>query len=174
MTSVVLAGAPVSTVNGQMPVWALSVPTLLVAVAVMLCRPSASLSVVMVQLPEASVAPLPITRPLLSYSLTVLPGCAVPLKVGWLSSVTAPFCRKPTYGPTSSYTLTMAGAAGAPTSTVTLYGALGTVALPAGSVSTAVSALRPETSGSSGLSDQVPSAPTVALPITWLPVLSLV
>ena len=74
MTSVVLAGAVVSTVNGQMPVGTLTWPMLLVAVAVTLCRPSASGSVVMVHTPLASVVPLPIRAPLVSYSLTVLPG----------------------------------------------------------------------------------------------------
>ena len=51
---------------------------------------------------------------------------------------------------------------------------LGTDVLPAGSVSTAVKALEPDTSGVLGCSFQVPSAATVVLPRTWVPVLSVV
>ena len=117
----------------------------------------------MLQLPLASVTALPISV-LPSYSLTVVPASEVPLKVGWLSSVTSPFCRKPVYGPTSSKTLSMVGTAGPTVTTVKLYFALGAVVLPAGSRSTAVSSLTPEIKGAVGVSDQWPLASTMALP----------
>ncbi|MCY1552847.1 hypothetical protein D9M68_892720 [compost metagenome] len=60
--------------------------------------------------------------------------CAVPARAGRASSVTSPCCSKCGV-PTSSYTLSITGGEGASVLTVTRYGAVSAVSLPAASFS---------------------------------------
>ncbi|MNL01305.1 hypothetical protein D3C87_1217700 [compost metagenome] len=79
----------------------------------------------------------------------------------------------PVFAPASSCTFWITGTLGGVLSRVTVYGALGAVGLPAGSISIAVNSLLPSSSGVLTCSVHLPSAPTVASPSLWVPVLSL-
>ncbi|MNX75107.1 hypothetical protein D3C86_1065650 [compost metagenome] len=162
-----------STTKFQMPVGVLVWPTGLVDVAVMLCVPSASaVSGVKLHLPSASATTWPSSF-VPSYTLMVLPACAVPMMVGLASSVTWPFCSMPWSTPTSSCTFWITGSLGGTLSRITVYDALGAVALPAGSTSIAVNSLLPCSSGVLTCSVHLPLASTVASPSLRVPVLSL-
>ena len=87
------------------------VPELFVAVAVKAWEPSLNAGVVKVQLPELSATAVPIDTPLL-YSVTVVPGRAVPLRVGVVSSVVLPLVRLPVTVPTLSLMVVISGAFG--------------------------------------------------------------
>lgn len=87
------------------------VPAELVAVAVKACDPSLNAGVVKLQLPLASATTVPIDTPLL-YSVTVAFGCAVPLRVGVVSSVVLPLVSPPVTLPTLSSMLAITGAFG--------------------------------------------------------------
>ncbi|MNV22810.1 hypothetical protein D3C71_1138020 [compost metagenome] len=86
-------------------------PITLVAVAVKAWEPSPNAGVVKVQLPLTSVVAVPIATPLL-YSVMVEFGCAVPLRVGVVSSVVLPLVRFPVMVPTLSFTVVISGAFG--------------------------------------------------------------
>ncbi|MDT4890662.1 hypothetical protein FQZ97_1275420 [compost metagenome] len=88
--------------------------------AVMLCVPSARLaSGVKLHLPLASATVWPSSF-VPSYTLMVLPACAVPMMVGRASSVTWPFCSMPVCGPTSSCTFWITGTLGGTLSRITV------------------------------------------------------
>ena len=105
-----------------------------VAVAWMLWVPSASVLAVMDQRPLASAVPVP-TTVVPSYSVTVLPASAVPLKVGVVSLVLPPLATLPITGAVLSLALVMVGIPGARVSTVKLSDALWPLSLPAVSLS---------------------------------------
>ena len=68
---------------------ALALPAASVALAVMLCVPSASAEAVMVHFPAVVAVPVPITV-VPSNRVTVLPASAVPVKVGVVTLVSCP------------------------------------------------------------------------------------
>src|SRR3954454_20205765 len=75
------AGAAVSMVTDRPPEAVPVLPAASVALAVIVWLPEASVEVAMLQLPLPSAVPLP-TWVAPSYSVTVLPASAVPVKVG--------------------------------------------------------------------------------------------
>src|SRR5580765_6432090 len=89
-----------------------------------------------------------------SVTVTVAPGSPVPVMVGVLSVRVDP-----------SVGAVMTGAVGALVSTVMVTGADGGETFPAGSVWVAVSVVSPCGSGVVGVTDQVPPAPTVVVPM---------
>ena len=119
-------------------------------------------------MPVGSTKAVPMTLPLGSLMVMVLPGSPLPLRVGVASSVTVLLGLLPCPEPTSSVALTMVGAAGAVVSMTMLDGPVVLMA-PVLSGPVAVKLWGPLASGLVGVKLQLPSASTVVLPKTVLP-----
>ena len=156
-------GAVVSMVTGSV-VAGLVLPTGSVAVMDRLLAPSDSGVVgVMAQEPSGATTAVPMTAPCGFLRVMVSPGVAPPpLMVGVVSLVVL----SPSLPLSLSGSSTAAGAAGALGSmtTVTVSGLVRV--LPAGSVALTLRALEPLASAVVGVTDQVPLAATMAVPMT--------
>ena len=131
------AGALVSTVKSSGALDGPVLPAGSVATVVMLCSPWASGEVgVRLQAPLLPAVAVPIRVPL-SYTLTVAPGSALPLKVGVVSSVVPWSATGPCTAPTLSLAL-RPDATGALVSSVKLASVLARLVLPAWSVTVAL------------------------------------
>ena len=148
----------------------LVLPAVSVALAVMVWAPAARAEVVMVQLPEPSAVPDPISVvPSVSYSLTVALASAVPLKVGVVSLVMLSVLELPLSVPA-----VMSGALGAPgavASMVTARPEDATLVLPAKSVALAVMVWAPA-DRAEVVMVQLPEPSAVPEPIRVVPSLS--
>jgi hypothetical protein len=146
------SGATVSTSKLRVA-GALTLPAGSVAVALMLCGPSAKARLgVQLQLPLASaVAVQSVTPP--SVTRTVLPASAVPVIVGVLSLVFCPAVGEP-----------ITGATGARLSTPNVIG--GVVVVPPGLLMVATTLLGPSLNGVLGVQVQLPLASIVAVQST--------
>ncbi|SAI48021.1 Uncharacterised protein [Enterobacter hormaechei] len=96
---------------------------------------------------------------------TVLPGSALPLRVGVLSSVVSPLTTGPWYAPTLSVTSRSEAASGAFVSITIPKPPVGSLVRPTPSVTVAVKLWLPSASAVSGVKLQLPLLPTVAVPI---------
>ena len=144
------AGAALSTLKLRVAAGPV-LPAGSVAVASTVCRPSAKVGVVQDQLPLALVTAVQSVTPP-SFTVTVLPGSAVPVMVGVLSLV-----LKVSVGVTTT------GAAGATVSTVNTRGVPAGLVLPAGSVWVGVSVCGPFVNGVVGVQVQWPTPSTTAV-----------
>ena len=114
------SGAVVSMVMAMAALGRLSLPAASVAVSLRLCKPSLRPGApgVTLHAPLGPTTTLAIGAPS-AYSVISSPGVApVPLKVGVVSSLTAPSLTLPCTTPTSSLTPTLLGAAGLVVSSV--------------------------------------------------------
>ncbi len=164
-SSLATAGALVSTMTITAVLPGPVLPAVSVTVDVRLCCPSLSGSVgVKLQLPSLPAVAVPSTvSP--SLTVTVLPGSAVPLRVGVVSLVLPPAA---TGVPSPLLSCRLPAAAGACVSTVTVTGVDAGPVLPAASVTVLVRLWLPSLRGGV-VKLQLPSLPTVVLPITVPP-----
>ena len=156
------AGAVVSTVSSRATELALVFPAASVAVATRACEPSLSaVPDVQLQLPFASAVAVQIVV-LPSLTATLLFASAVPLIVGLVLFVTVPETG-----------LVSSGADGGVWSIVKVTAADAGLALPAGSVATAVNVCEPSLSAVPGMQFHAPALFAITVQMTVLPSLTV-
>ena len=156
-----VAGALLSTVMLNADDADDTLPALSVAVAVMLCEPSANAEAVMLQLPLPSAVTLPTVPATELASVTVLPASAVPVKVGVVSLVILSVSDSPVSDPAARSGAD--GAAGLPVSIEIARPADAAETLPAASVAVIVIVCAPSLSVEAVML-QLPLPSAVALP----------
>ena len=166
---VMAAGAVVSTLTLKLADGRLTLPAASVAVTVKLCPPGTNGVVTWKFHCPVPLAVTVVSRIPLSYMDTFAPGSTVPLRTGWVSSVTPPLVRLPVIEPISSLTVIAPGIAGAMVSTVTLNTGELPLTLPAASVAVTDSVWLLLSSGSSGVNDHEPLASARVVPSSVVP-----
>ena len=167
-----VAGGCVSTVKLIGSDGSLTLPDALVTVVVRLCAPSLNAGVLKLQLPPLPTTTVPSTV-VPSSTVTVLPAAALPLSTGVVSLVAPPDVIGTGVPPLSLFSSRSAATGGWAVSILTTMGADAGPTLPAGSVTVAVSVCSPAVNGAVGITLQLPSLPTAALPITVVPSLTV-
>ena len=157
------AATVVSTVMGS-AVGALVLPAGSVAVTLRALRPSASVDVLVLQLPLASTTAVPTVVPAAFWMVMVSPGVPVPLSVGVVSLV----LLSPRLPVSLLLSKAAAGAAGAVVSMVTLR-VPGALVLPCRSVAVTLRLVVPSGKAVVGVMAQLPLPSTTAVPSTVVP-----
>ena len=157
-------GAVASIVRARAPEAAETLPAASVKVAVRLFDPDGSVLLVTDQVPLAATVAVPTTL-VPSSRVTVSPAIPVPVMTGLVSLVMSSPCTPVSLAAESAG---VAGAAGAAVSMASASAGEAGELLPAGSVCTVVRLCMPAASGLV-LTDHVPSAATIAEPITVVP-----
>ncbi|MNU91523.1 hypothetical protein D3C71_814130 [compost metagenome] len=123
---------------------------------------------VKLQSPFSSTSASPILVPL-SYTFTVAPGSALPLKVGRSSSVVSPSFSAPTLPPTSSVTTRSVTCPGGVASTTKFQTPVASLVWPTGLVAVAVMLCVPSARLASGVKLHLPLASATVWPSSFVP-----